>query len=203
MCCTYVELTIKCVCVWSTETTKLSMCACMYVCVSECVSVCMCAWMFAHVWVCPMHKPQSYVWMCSVHKPQSYMCVSSAQTTELCVYVYVQDANLVLVVRGTLHVLQQSVGISDKEVRAGHATFYLYSYTFPCASLPRLSPLPLFLDFPSTSLPRLPLCLSSSTSPRPLFLGFPAASLPRLSPRPLFLDFPSASLPRLPLGLSS
>ena len=69
------------------------------------------------------------------------MCVSNAQTTE---YVCVQDANLVLVVRGTLHVLQQSVGISDKEVRAGHATLYLSSYTFP-----------------SASLPRLPLCLSS------------------------------------------
>ena len=62
--------------------------------------------------------------VCPVHKQQSYMCVSNAQTTE---YVCVQDANLVLVVRGTLHVLQQSVGISDKEVRAGHATLYLYS----------------------------------------------------------------------------
>ena len=80
----------------------------------------------------------------SAQTTELYVCVSNAQTTELYVYVYVQDANLVLVVRGTLHVLQQSVGISDKEVRAGHATFYIYSCTFLCALLPRL-----------------PLCLSS------------------------------------------
>ena len=48
--------------------------------------------------------------------------MSSAQTTELSMSmcVYVQDANLVLVVRGTLHVLQQSVGMDDKEVSASH-----------------------------------------------------------------------------------